>query len=137
MANMIKIEVVTPEKRVVDDQASEITIPGSTGYLGILPGHAPLITEIAVGEIAYKDSHGARQLLAVAWGFAEVLPDKVTVLAETAEKATDIDLERAQQARQRAEESIKSAAVGTDTSEAANALKRAESRIKVAKDEGK
>jgi len=137
MANLIKLEVVTPERRVVEDQASEITIPGASGYLGILPGHAPLITEIAVGEIAYKDAQGARHLLAVAWGFAEVLQEKVTVLAETAEKATDIDVTRAEQARQRAESALKGAAPGADTSEAAAALQRADSRIKVAKDEGK
>jgi len=137
MANLLKLEVVTPEKRVVDDQATEITIPGSTGYLGILPGHAPLITEIAVGEIAYKDAQGAKHLLAVAWGFAEVLQEKVTVLAETAEKASDIDLTRAEQSRQKAEAAIKGAAPGADTSEAADALKRADSRIKVAKEDGK
>src|SRR5579864_6724786 len=106
MANMIKLEVVTPEKRVVDDQASEVTILGATGYLGILPGHAPLITELAVGEIAYKDAQGTRHLLAVAWGFAEALQEKVTVLAETAEKATDIDVNRAEAARKRAEEAL-------------------------------
>ena len=137
MANSLKLEVVTPEKRVVDEQASEVTIPGSTGYLGILPGHAPLITEIAVGEISYKDVQGAKHLLAVAWGFAEVLPDKITVLAETAEKATDIDVTRAEQARMKAEAALKGAAPGTDNSEAAAALLRADSRIKVAKDDGK
>ena len=137
MANLIKLEVVTPEKRVVDDQASEITLPGTNGYLGILPGHAPLITEIAVGEIAYKDAQGARHLLAVAWGFAEVLQEKVTVLAETAEKASDIDVGRAEQARKRAEDALKSNAPDVDTGEATATLQKADNRIKVAKEEGK
>src|SRR5579862_5766544 len=136
MANLIKLEVVTPEKRVVDDQASEITLPGTNGYLGILPGHAPLITEIAVGEIAYKDAQGARHLLAVAWGFAEVLQEKVTVLAETAEKASDIDVGRAEQARKRAEDALKSNAPDVDTGEATATLQKADNRIKVAKEEG-
>src|SRR5690242_11859418 len=102
MAETFQLEIVTPEKMVVRDQAEEMQIPGKDGYLGILPGHAPLITELAVGEITYvKDSYTHH--LSVAWGFAEVLPDKVTILAETAERAEDIDARRAQEAKQRAE----------------------------------
>ena len=84
MAETIELEIVTPERLVVKDRAEEIQIPGRNGYLGILPGHAPLITELAVGEITYTNA-GVSTRLAVAWGFAEVLPDKVTILAETAE----------------------------------------------------
>ena len=80
-----QLEIVTPEKKVVDTAAEEVQIPGKNGYLGVLPGHAPLITELAVGEIKYR-AGGKEQHLAVAWGFAEVLPDKVTILAETAER---------------------------------------------------
>ena len=80
MADTFKLEIVTPEKKVVDTAAEEVQIPGKNGYLGVLPGHAPLITELAVGEIKYcENSH--ELVLAVAWGFAEVLPDKVTILA--------------------------------------------------------
>src|SRR5438105_11546257 len=88
MPDTFQLEIVTPEKLVVKDVAGEMQIPGKNGYLGILPGHAPLITEMAVGEISYRNN-GYTHHLAVAWGFAEVLPDKVTILAETAERPED------------------------------------------------
>jgi F-type H+-transporting ATPase subunit epsilon len=115
---------------VVNETASEVTIPGKTGYLGVLPGHAPLITELAVGEIAYR-SGGQLKRLAVAWGFAEVLPTKVTILAETAEKAEDIDVPRAQSARQRAQPEL-SKAGASGNPEAQAALDRANARLEVA-----
>src|SRR5260370_25294582 len=102
MAETMQLEIVTPERLVVNDAAEEITIPGKTGYLGVLPGHAPLITELAVGEIAYRTGSQTKRL-AVAWGFAEVLGDKVTILAETPETAEESDVTRAQAAQQRAE----------------------------------
>jgi F-type H+-transporting ATPase subunit epsilon len=130
MADTIQIEVVTPERMVLKDTADDIQIPGKDGYLGILPGHAPLITELAVGEISYRHA-GQTKRLSVAWGFAEVLPDKVTILAETAERADEIDLSRAQSAKQRAEDELKKAGPGGD--EAAQvALQRANTRIEVA-----
>src|SRR3954471_13802468 len=95
MADTFQVEIVTPERKVVDDRATEMQIPGKTGYLGILPGHAPLITELSVGEIGYRDEKGQIKRLAVAWGFAEVLPTKVTILAEVAERAEEIDVARA------------------------------------------
>ncbi|HZQ70332.1 MAG TPA: F0F1 ATP synthase subunit epsilon [Terriglobales bacterium] len=131
MADTFQLEIVTPEKMVVKDVAEECQIPGKNGYLGILPGHAPLITELAVGEITYKNQ-GYTHHLAVAWGFAEVLPDKVTVLAETAERAEEIDVNRAQEAKQRAEERLKSGNTEVDYTRAENALQRAETRIQVA-----
>ena len=91
---------------VVKDVAEEIQIPGKDGYLGILPGHAPLITELAVGEISYRKG-GQTHYLSVAWGFAEVLPDKVTILAETAERPEEIDVKRAQESKLKAEEALK------------------------------
>jgi F-type H+-transporting ATPase subunit epsilon len=106
-------------------------IPGKKGYLGILPGHAPLITELAVGEISYRNDRYTHHL-AVAWGFAEVLPDKVTILAETAERPAEIDVKRAQEARQRAEERLKSGKTEVDYSRAQVALQRAETRLQVA-----
>jgi F-type H+-transporting ATPase subunit epsilon len=130
-----QLEIVTPEKMVVRDAAEEMQIPGKNGYLGILPGHAPLITELAVGEITYR-AGGYTHHLAVAWGFAEVLPDKVTVLAETAERAEEIDVRRAQEAKQRAEEHLKSANPETDFNRAAIALQRAETRLDVAEKKG-
>lgn len=131
MADTFQFEIVTPEKMVVRDVAEEMQIPGKNGYLGILPGHAPLITELAVGQISYRNG-GYTHRLAVAWGFAEVLPDKVTILAETAEKAEEIDIQRAQEAKQRAEERLKGTDTETDYQRAQSALQRAESRIEVA-----
>lgn len=132
MAETIELEIVTPERLVVKDRAEEIQIPGRSGYLGILPGHAPLITELAVGEIEYKNA-GTVTRLSVAWGFAEVLPEKVTILAETAELAEDIDVERATAAREQALEDIRKADNSDAYEEAAHALARAESRLAVAK----
>ena len=113
------------------DVAEEMQIPGRNGYIGILPGHAPLITELAVGEISYRNA-GFTHSLAVAWGFAEVLPDKITILAETAERPEEIDVERARKARDRAEEHLKSGRADTDYKRALDALARAESRMQVA-----
>ncbi len=131
MADTFQLEIVTPEKVVVRDTAEEMQIPGKSGYLGVLPGHAPLITELAVGEISYRRGSDT-QRLAVAWGFAEVLPDKVTVLAETAEKASEIDVSRAREAKKRAEQRLAGSNTEVDATRAENALKRAETRIEVA-----
>lgn len=131
MADTFQFEIVTPENLVARDAAEEMQIPGKNGYLGILPGHAPLITELAVGEISYRNG-GYTHRLAVAWGFAEVLPDKVTILAETAERAEEIDVQRAQEAKQRAEERLKASNTETDYERAQTALQRAESRLEVA-----
>jgi len=133
MANTFQLEIVTPSKLLVKDAAEEAQIPGVTGYLGILPGHAPLITELGVGEITYKAS-GATHTLSVAWGFMEVLPDKVTILAEAAERPHEIDIERAQKAKDRAEQRLKSNDVEVDYTRAEDALQRAETRLNVAKE---
>jgi F-type H+-transporting ATPase subunit epsilon len=130
MAETIQLEVVTPERQVVDEQAEYIEIPALTGYIGVLPGHAPLIAELAVGEINYRTGSNVKRL-AVAWGFAEVLPQKVTILAETAERAEEIDVSRAEAARQRAEDALRTAGVEGNT-DAQAALQRATARIEVA-----
>lgn len=131
MADTFQFEIVTPERQVVKDIAEEMEIPGRDGYLGILPGHAPLITELGVGEITYRNA-GTTHRFAVAWGFAEVLPDKVTILAETAERPTEIDVERARKAKSKAEQILKSADSATDYPRTLDALARAENRIGVA-----
>ncbi len=131
MAEVFQLELVTPEKKVVDTRAEEVQIPGKNGYLGVMPGHAPLITELSVGEITYREN-STQQRLAVAWGFAEVLPDKVTILAETAERPSEIDVERARKAKQRAEERLASGDPNVDVERALDALRRAESRLEVA-----
>ena len=131
MADTFKLEIVTPEKKVVETAAEEVQIPGKNGYLGILPGHAPLITELSVGEIIYREN-STEQRLAVAWGFAEVLPDKVTILAESAERPSEIDVARAEKAKQRAEQRLTCGDPSIDVERALDALHRAESRIDVA-----
>lgn len=131
MADVLQLEIVTPERLVEKDTVEEVQIPGKNGYLGILPLHAPLITELGVGEIIYKVS-GLTRHIAVAWGFAEVLPDKVTILAETAERAEDIDTERARKAKERAEERLRSASGEVDYQRALTALDRANARLDVA-----
>lgn len=131
MADTFQLEIVTPEKKVVDTAAAEVQIPGKNGYLGVLPGHAPLITELAVGEVTYRDG-GQEQHLAVAWGFAEVLPDKVTILAETAERPSEIDVERARKAKDRAEQRLASGDTNVDVERSLKALHKAETRLEVA-----
>jgi F-type H+-transporting ATPase subunit epsilon len=131
MADFLQLEIVTPERLVEKDTVSEVEIPGRDGYIGVLPGHAPLITELGVGEIRYRGD-GMEYRLAVAWGFAEVLPDKVTILAETAERAQEIDINRARQAKERAEEHLREANDEEHTDQALDELARAENRITVA-----
>ena len=131
MAETFQLEIVTPDKLVVDDRAEEIQIPGKNGYLGVLPGHAPLITELAVGEIRYRRG-GSTQRLAVAWGFAEVLPERVTILAQTAEVAEEVDVARAERALERAQARLKSGDSSTDFDRAQAALERAQARLDVA-----
>jgi F-type H+-transporting ATPase subunit epsilon len=126
----IQLEVVTPERLVVNETAEYIEIPGKTGYIGVLPGHAPLITELAVGEISYRRGADTRRL-AVAWGFAEVLQNKVTILAETAEKAEEIDTGRAEAAKKKAEAELAKAGPEGDK-DAQAALQRANARLEVA-----
>jgi len=134
MVETIELEIVTPDKLVVKVAAEEIQIPGKNGYLGVLPGHAPLITELAVGEISYRRGDDTTHI-SVAWGFAEVLPDKVTILAETAERADEIDIPRAQAALDRANQRL-NAGGEIDYNRALAAQRRAESRLDVAKKSG-
>jgi F-type H+-transporting ATPase subunit epsilon len=131
MAENFQLEIVTPEKLVVKDTAEEVQIPGRNGYIGVLPGHAPLITELGAGEISYR-SGGQLHRFSMAWGFAEVLPDRVTVLAETVERAEEIDVNRAQQSLHKAEESLNSAHSEEDFATALGKVRRAQARIEVA-----
>ena len=131
MAETIELEIVTPDKQVVRDQVEEIQIPGKAGYLGVLPGHAPLITELAVGEISYRKG-GSTTHMSVAWGFAEVLPNKVTILAETAERADEIDVARAQEALKNAQVRLAQADSEEKVYQELAAVRRAETRIEVA-----
>jgi F-type H+-transporting ATPase subunit epsilon len=131
MADEIQLVIVTPERQILKETVSEVTMPGADGYLGILPGHAPLITELGIGELTYRTVSGHSGLLAVIHGFAEVQPDRVSVLAETAEFAEEINLSRAQQALQRAQERIAKGGENLDWDRATLALQRALIRIQV------
>lgn len=131
MSDSFQLEIVTPEKLVVRDTADEVQIPGRNGYIGVLPGHAPLITELGSGEISYR-SNGQLHRFSMAWGFAEVLPDKVTVLAETVERADEIDVSRAKQSLTKAEDLLKTAQSEDEFSVATAKIQRAEARLNVA-----
>jgi len=129
---LIHLTIVTPERSLIDEKVDEIQLPGAEGYLGILPGHAPLFTELKVGELGFRK--GASWVwLSVAWGFAEVLPDQVRVLAETAERANEIDVERATRARERAEKRLSQSGQEIDYNRALVALERAIVRIQVSR----
>src|SRR3954467_8851158 len=101
----IDLTVATPQRRVVHEQVDELQIPGREGYFGVLPGHAPLFSELKIGAVSYRK--GSQWVfLAVSWGFVEVLPNQVRILAETAERSNEIDVERAKQAKERAEQRL-------------------------------
>ena len=128
----IELIVVTPERQLLRETVVEVTIPGLDGALGILPGHAPLMTELGHGELSYRLATTSQPVyLAVHRGFAEVLPDRVTVLAETAERAEEIDLARAEAAKARAEKRLASNDTNIDWDRATIALERAVIRIQV------
>jgi F-type H+-transporting ATPase subunit epsilon len=102
----IELHIVTPDRGIVREQVDEVEIPGAHGYFGVLPGHTPLLAELAVGELWYRQGQ-EKTYLAIAYGFAEVLPDRVTVLAQIAERAEEIDTARAEESKKRAEERLK------------------------------
>jgi F-type H+-transporting ATPase subunit epsilon len=130
----IELVVVTPEKQVLRQNAKEVQLPGADGYLGVLPGHAPLITELGIGELSYHDMNGKEsEHLAIIRGFAEVLGDRVTVLAETAEFAEEIDIARAEAAKARAEKRLASGDANIDWDRVTVSLQRALIRIQVAR----
>jgi len=133
-AESIELVVVTPSKQLLRQSVKEVQLPGAKGYLGILPGHAPLMTELGIGELSYHDAEGKESAhLAIISGFAEVLPDRVTVLAETAEFAAEIDLARAEAAKVRAEQRLTTGDSNLDWDRASVALQRALIRIQVAR----
>ena len=113
MSDSIDLEIVTPERKILTVQASEVVVPGVEGYFGVLPGHAPFLTRLGVGEISYKDQVGTHYL-AAADGVVEVLPNRVTILARLCESAREIDIERAREAKRRAEEAMKQVAKLSD-----------------------
>lgn len=131
MAENIRLEVVTPETSVVSEKAQIVMAPGSLGEFGVLAGHTPFLTTLKTGALKYKDESGHERFVFVSSGFAEALPDRVTVLAESAERRKDIDIQRAQAAAERAENRLQSGDKDIDYVRAKGALLRAMARIQL------
>lgn len=131
----LTLEIVTPDQSLVMDQVDEVEIPGAEGYFGVWPGHTPLLSSLAIGEMWYRKGN-EKFYLSLAGGFAEVLPDKVTILAQIAERAEDIDVARAERAKQRAEQRLAAARttvqVDMDFERARVALMKSLIRLQVA-----
>jgi F-type H+-transporting ATPase subunit epsilon len=125
------LEIVTPERLAYSDEVDSVQVPGTEGELGILPHHAPLLSMLGVGELRIRKG-GAEESFAIVGGFVQVRPDKVVVMAETADMASEIDLERAQAARREAEQAIESGQEPADLARARAALQAALVRIRVA-----
>src|SRR5205807_1325882 len=126
----LELQIVTPDKLLVREHVDEVEIPGTEGYFGVLPGHTPMLASLAVGELWYRKGQ-EKVFLAIAFGFAEVLPDRVTILARLAERAEEIDLERAEAARRRAEERLSQAQTEVDYDRARVALMKSLTRLQV------
>jgi F-type H+-transporting ATPase subunit epsilon len=138
MAGNIMLEVVTPDKSVVSEEAQTVVAPGEYGEFGVLIGHTSFLTTLKVGMLRYKDKGGTERVVFVSGGFSEVLPNKVTVLAESADRRRDIDIERARAALKRAEQRMSEARTREDIDfrRAEAALQRAMARIKIAERRG-
>jgi F-type H+-transporting ATPase subunit epsilon len=132
MADKFLLEIATPDRLVVREQVAEAQVPAANGYLGVLPEHAPLLAELGTGELTYSVD-GRRHSLCVSGGWVEVQPDHVRVLTTTAEKASEIDPKRAEEALHRAEERLAHPDAGIDIARALNAMKRAQARLAAAK----
>jgi F-type H+-transporting ATPase subunit epsilon len=130
MSDALRLEVVTPSRRVLESRASEVRIPGALGELGVLPGHTPLLTSLGTGEVTWVDGETTGRLV-VQGGFAEVQPDAVTVLAAIAETIDEVDVEAARTALADAQEALKTASA-EDFDEVDAALRLAEARINAA-----
>jgi F-type H+-transporting ATPase subunit epsilon len=126
----LTLEIVTPERLLVKEQVDEVEIPGAGGYFGVLPGHTPLLAMLQVGELWYRKGQ-EKTYLVIAFGFAEVLPDRVTILAQTAEKADEVDVVRAKSALSRAEERLSRPQVEVDFERARIALLKSLIRLQV------
>ena len=127
----ILLEIVTPDRALIREEVDEIQLPGSEGYLGVLPGHTPLLTTLKVGELWYRVG-AEKHYLAIAGGFVEILPERVTVLAQIAERAQDIDIARAEAAKRRAEERLARPSSDVNFERARIALMKSLIRLQVA-----
>ena len=127
----IDLQIVTPDKMLVHERVDEVEIPGSEGYFGVLPGHTPLLASLAVGELWYRKGQ-EKTFLSIAFGFAEVLPERVTILAQLAETGEEIDVARAEEARKRAEARLSQPKAEIDYERARVALMKSVARLQVA-----
>jgi F-type H+-transporting ATPase subunit epsilon len=126
----LKLEIVTPHGLILSEDVDEVSCTGSEGDFGVLPGHVPFFTTLKIGMLAYKKGNATKYIF-VNWGYAEVGPEKVMILADSAEKSEDIDVERAKTAMKRAEERLKKAEE-FDFARSSSALERAVSRVQIA-----
>lgn len=131
----IRLEIVTPDRLLLSEDVDEVTIPGSEGYLGILPGHLPLLTVLGTGVLSYRKGN-QKVIFACSDGFAEVLPERVIITASTIERPEEIDVARAKAAKDRAEKQLTSKGT-VDVDLLMTAVKRAEVRIQVAESAGR
>jgi F-type H+-transporting ATPase subunit epsilon len=132
MARKFKVEIVTPEKLVFSGEVESLVVPADRGYLGVLAGHAPLLAALQPGEIVMKGGPSGETRYATSGGFMEVTPARTSLLTESAEDITAIDVGRAEKAKQRAQERLASAEKGIDKDRARSALERAQNRLKAA-----
>jgi F-type H+-transporting ATPase subunit epsilon len=132
LPDKIHLEVVTPEKQIFSGIVDSMIVPCKTGYMGIMPGHAPFLGELGIGEISFITGDRTDYLFC-SWGFVEILPDRVVILAQTAELASDIDIKRAEEAKSRAEKLLASRDQGVDFARAELAMLRAVSRLNAVK----
>jgi len=126
------LDIVTPDRRLVSETVDEVVLPGTEGYLGVLPGHAPLLTSLGVGYVMHRRG-GTRHYLALAGGFAEVLPERVTILADISERSEAIDRDRAERARDRALKRLRDREPGTDFDRAQIALMKSLIRLQISR----
>ncbi|MGJ5814901.1 F0F1 ATP synthase subunit epsilon [Paludibaculum fermentans] len=133
MSGLLTLEVATPERLLLKEQVKGVTVPGLDGELGILPEHAPLLSELGCGPLSFELENGQKKYISICGGYVEVLPDHVRVLAAQAENASEIDAKRAETALQRANERLLHPTADMDVARALNALKRAQARVAVAK----
>jgi F-type H+-transporting ATPase subunit epsilon len=126
----LQLQIVSPERSLVKETVDEVEIPGADGYFGVLPGHTPLLAMLGAGELWYRQGT-EKTYLALAFGFAEVQPDRVAILAMTAERAEDIDVARAEAAKKRAEERLAKPLIDMDAERARIALMKALIRLQV------
>lgn len=131
LPSKLQLQIVSADRSLVNEPVDEVEIPGADGYFGVLPGHTPLLAILGAGELWYRQG-GDRHYLAIAFGFAEVQPDRVTILAEIAERADEIDIARAEAAKKRAEERITRPTVDMDAERARIALMKSLIRLQVA-----